>query len=270
MTFNFTHNRGIVNTIAEELPEYYDSDTWIANGARGSTLPGKSTLALGGWVNKTNKNGDLLISPTNGLPVLKSASDFEYLGDRAPKFTLGFLNSFRYKNLGVSFLLDLRVGGGVYNQTEYELYRRGLSVKTLDRESPRILKGVLEDGLENTDNPTINNIMITPYLNTNYYTNTNGGIAPSQFFEKDINALRLRDVTISYDLPSSVAAKTGFLSSVGFYVTFTDLFLITNYTGVDPDTNGNTPASGGAGGYGIDYGTMGRPKGMNLGLRIKL
>jgi ferric enterobactin receptor len=117
------------------------------------------------------------------------------LGDRAPKFTLGYLNSFRYKNLIFRSYLILRVGGDVYNQTEYELYRRGLSVKTLDRESPRILKGVLADGLENTANPTINNIMITPYLNSNYYISTTGGIAPEQFLERDINTLRLRDVT---------------------------------------------------------------------------
>ncbi|RWU07789.1 SusC/RagA family TonB-linked outer membrane protein [Pedobacter chitinilyticus] len=270
MTFNFTHNKGIVNTIAEELPEYYDSDTWIANGARGSTIPGKSTLAIGGWVNEKNNRGDLLINPSTGTPVLKSSSEFEYLGDRAPKFTLGYLNSFRYKNLTLSFLLDLRVGGDVYNQTEYELYRRGLSIKTLDREQPRIIKGVLKDGLENTANPTINNIMITPYTYSNYYSSTTGSIAPEQFLEKNIKTLRLRDVTIAYELPQKLAAKTGFITAVSLYVTFTDLFLITNYTGIDPDVNGNNPATGGAGGYGIDYGSMGRPRGVNMGLRIRL
>ncbi len=270
MTFNFTLNRGIVNTIAEDLPEYYNSDTWIANGARASSSPGKSTYALGGWVNTRNKNGDLVINSQTGLPILKNSTEFEYLGDRAPKFTLGYLNSFRYKNFNLSFLLDLRVGGDVYNQTEYELYRRGLSVKTLDRETPRIIKGVLNDGLQNTDNPTVNTIMITPALFSTYYTSTVGSIAPEQFFERDINTLRLRDVTLSYDLPSSIAAKTKFLSSMGLYVTFTDLFLLTNYSGTDPDVNGNTPSTGGAGGYGIDYGSMGRPLGVNIGLRIKL
>jgi len=270
MTFNFTHNKGIVNTIAEELPEFYDSDTWLANGARGSIQPGRSTLAISGWVNAKNDKGDLLIDPNTGLPILKSSAVFEYLGDRAPKFTLGYVNSFRYKNFNLSFLLDLRVGGDVYNQTEYELYRKGLSVKTLDREQPRILKGVLRDGLENTANPTLNNIMITPYTYTGYYNNTTGGIAPEQFLERDIKTLRLRDVTLAYDLPQSIAAKIKFISSAGLFVTFTDVFLITNYTGIDPDVNGNTPATNGAGGYGIDYGSMGRPLGVNLGLRIKL
>lgn len=77
-------------------------------------------------------------------------------------------------------------------------------------------------------------------------------------------------MTIAYELPQKLAAKTGFITAVSLYVTFTDLFLITNYTGIDPDVNGNNPATGGAGGYGIDYGSMGRPRGVNMGLRIRL
>ncbi|MES2417413.1 MAG: SusC/RagA family TonB-linked outer membrane protein [Bacteroidota bacterium] len=270
MTLNFTHNKGVVNSIADDLPEFYDSDTWIVNGARGSVNPGTSTMALAGWVNARNNKGDLLIDPDKGLPILKSSTEFVYLGDRAPKFTLGFVNSVNYKSFNLSFLFDLRVGGDVYNQTEYELYRRGLSTKTLDREQPRILTGVLKDGLENTDHPTKNTIMITPYTYSTYYTSTTGGISPDQFFEKDIKTLRLRDVTLAYDLPQSVAAKTKFLSNVGLYVTFTDVFLLTNYSGMDPDTNGNNPSTSGAGGYGIDYGSMGRPLTVTMGLRIKL
>ena len=270
MTFNFTHNKGLVKTIAEDLPEFYDSDTWIANGARASVNPGTSTLAIAGWVNKKNKNGELLINPDNGLPALKSSAEFVYLGDRAPRFTLGFVNGFRYKDLSLSFLFDLRVGGDVYNQTQYELYRRGLSVKTLDREIPRIIKGVLEDGLENTDNPTRNTIMITPYTYTSYYTSTTTSLAPEQFLERNIKTLRLRDVTLRYDLPQSLLAKSKVINGLGMFVTFTDVFLLTNYSGMDPDTNGNNPSTSGAGGYGIDYGSMGRPLGVNMGLSIRL
>lgn len=270
MTANFTHNKGIVGEVAEDLPEFYDSDVWIANGARGYVTPGASTLAISGWVNKKNNAGQLLINPDTGLPMLKSDTQFEYIGDRAPRFTLGYLNSFRYKNWNLSFLVDFRVGGDVYNQTDYELYRRGLSTKTLDREQPRILNGVLADGLENTDHPTKNTIMITPYTYSTYYTSTTGSLAPENFLEKNIKTIRLRDITLAYDIPQSWAAKTKFLSSLGMYVTLTDVFLITNYSGMDPDTNGNNPSTGGAGGYGIDYGTMGRPLRMNIGLRVKL
>ncbi|HXI32871.1 MAG TPA: hypothetical protein VNH63_02220, partial [Gemmatimonadales bacterium] len=47
-----------------------------------------------------------------------------------------------------------------------------------------------------------------------------------------------------------------------------DLFLITNYTGLDPIVNGNTAAVGGSGGVGIDYGNFPTPRGFNLGVRV--
>jgi len=270
MIFNFTHNKSRVNSIAEDLPEFYDSDTWLGDGIRGAVYPGSSTGALGGWVNDRNDKGDILINPVTGLPVLKNSTDFYLIGDRMPKFTLGFNNSFNYKNLTLSFLFDLRVGGDVYNQTQYELYRRGLSVKTLDRDVPRVIKGVLKDGLENTANPTLNTIAVTPAFNSNYYSSTVAGIAPEMFVEKNIKALRLRDVTLGFDLPNDVIGKTKFINGLGLYVTLTDVFLITNYSGADPDVNGNNPSVGGLGGYGIDFGNMGRPLGVNIGLRVKL
>lgn len=270
MTFNFTRNRGKVSSISEELPEYYDSDTWVANGVRSAVFPGSSTLALGGWVNRKNKNGDYLINPATGLPMLASDQDFPVIADRTPTFTLGFSNNIRYKNFNVSFLLDLRVGGDVYNQTQYELYRRGLSVKTLDRDVPRVVTGVLNDGLQDSDNPTRNTILVTPSANTNYYTSTTAGISPEMFVEKDVNALRLRDITVAYDFPAKMFSNTSFIRNLGAYVTLTDVFLITNYSGMDPDTNANNPSLGGAGGFGIDYGNMGRPLGINIGLRLKL
>ena len=270
MIVNFTLNRGTVGKVAEELPEYYNSDTWLQNGVRGSVFPGASTGSLGGWVYDRNNKGDVLINPTNGLPWLKNSSDFYVIGDRTPDFLVGFINKFTYKNFNLSFLLDLRKGGDVYNATQYTLYTTGLSMKTLDRETPRVIKGVFRDGLENTDNPTENNIAITPYFNTSYYTSTTNGVAPEQFVEKDINAFRLRDITLQYYFPKSAFANLKTIKDLSVFVTATDVFLITNYSGIDPDSNGNTPGTGGLGGYGIDIGNMGRPLGFNLGLRVKL
>lgn len=270
MTLNYTKNKGTVLSIADELPELYDSDTWVANGLRGAVFPGASTLAIAGWVNQRNNRGDLLINPATGLPILGSDQDFPVIGDRTPKYNIGFVNNLTFKNFNVSFLLDLRVGGDVYNQTQYELYRRGLSVKTLDRDVPRVVTGVLKDGLENTNNPTVNTILVTPSANTNYYSSTTSGIAPEMFVEKNIKSLRLRDVTVAYDFPTKMLSRTNFIQNLSAFVTLTDVFLITNYSGTDPDANSNNPSLGGAGGYGIDYGNMGRPLGVNIGLRLKL
>lgn len=270
ISLNFAKNRGKVLSIAEELPELYDSDAWLQNGVRSAVFPGASTGAMGGWVNDRNTRGDLLISPTNGLPLLKNSTDFYPIGDRTPDFTMGLTNQFTYKNFSLSFLLDLRKGGDVYNATEYTLYTTGLSLKTLDRETPRVIKGVLRDGLENTANPTVNTILVTPYYNSGFYTSTTNGVAPEQFVEKDVNALRLRDFSVQYTFGKEVLTRWKHIKSMSVFLTATDVFLLTNYSGIDPDSNGNNPSLGGMGGYGIDLGNMGRPFGLNVGLRVKL
>jgi len=267
LTINFTRNRGKVLSIAEELPELYDSDTWLFSGVRSAVHPGYSTTAISGNIMPRNKNGDLLINPANGLPVTSTDTRYSPIGDRNPKFTMGIINRFRHKNLSLSFLWDLRYGGDVFNGTEYLSYTRMTSLKTLDREVPRIIKGVLQDGLENTDNPTPNTIAVTPYYNSNYYQ-TN--IGPEMFIERNIKALRLRDVTLNFTFPKSALSRLKFVESLGAFVTLTDLVLISNYSGMDPESNANTPALGGVGGYGIDNGNIGKPIGMNLGLRLKL
>lgn len=263
---NFTRNKGTVVTVPGELPEFYQSDTWLANGVRSSVFKGASTGSLGGFIYDRNNNGDLLIDPSTGRPLLKS-TDYLYMGDRTPDFTVGLNNNFSYKNFDLSFLFDIRKGGDVYNATQYTLYTLGLSPKTLDRETARVVPGVLKDGLENTSTPTRNNITVIPYYSNTYYT---GGIATETFLEKDINWIRLRDITLQYTFPSQLLARQKLISSLSVFVTGTDVFLLTNYNGVDPDSNGNSAGIGGYGGYGIDFGNMGRPVGINFGIRVKL
>ena len=53
------------------------------------------------------------------------------------------------------------------------------------------------------------------------------------------------------------------------FVKGTDLFLITNYTGLDPIVNGNSAAVGGSGGTGIDWGNFPMPRGLNVGVRME-
>lgn len=266
ITFNYTQNKGMLTYLPSDLPALYDSDTWVLSGLRTAAHPGYSTGTVSGTQLARNDHGDILIDPATGLPYISDATYYP-IGDRTPKFMLGTINKFRYKNWSLSFLWDLRVGGDVVNGTEYEMYSRGNSVKTLDREKPRIITGVLKDGLENTANPTKNQIALTPYYNYLYYS-TN--IQAEMFVERDINALRLRDVTLNYELPKAVAQRLGKNTSLGLFFTATDLFLISNYSGMDPESNMNNASLGGIGGYGMDYGNIGKPIGFNVGLRLKL
>ena len=262
---NFAAARGKVIALPHELPESYNSDTWLYGNVRNGVMPGRSTMSLTGFfyqrVDSTQggRKGDLLIDPTTGLP-LRSSVFIDRGYDRQPDFTVGITNSLRFNNFSLSFLVDIRKGGDVFNATQHYLTARGLAPSTIDREEPRVIPGVLRDGKENTANPTVNNIVVVPAVQTNYYTT----MSEELFIEKDINWLRLRDVTLSYAIPGRwVRAR-----SASVYVTATDLALFTNYTGMDPIVNGNTAAVGGSGGVGIDYGNFPMPRGINFGFKV--
>jgi len=142
-----------------------------------------------------------------------------------------------------------------------------LSTRTLDRETPRVIKGVLLDGLENTANPTPNTIVITPLFRSDYYTS---GTLAADFIEKDINWLRMRDITLSYRLGKTLLSRQKILKSATVFCTATDVFMITNYNGADPAVNGNNAGTrGGVGGIGMDFGNLATPRGINFGLNVQ-
>ena len=259
VTVNWTSAGSIVTSLPHALPESYVSDTWLYGNVRNGTMPGLSTLSLTGFYYLRNNQGKLLIDPATGLPI-RSTTFIDAGYDRQPDFTIGLGNTFRYKRLSFDFLLDIRKGGDVFNATQHYLTTHGLSMETLDRDQPRVIDGVLRDGKENSANPTPNNIVIVPGVQTTYYTN----MSEELYIEKNINWLRLRDLTVSYAIPGRfLGARTA-----SVYLTGTDLFLITNYSGLDPIVNGNTAAVGGSGAVGMDFGNFPMPRAVNFGINV--
>lgn len=262
---NFTKTDSKLLSLPATLPEYYTSDTWMYGNIRGGARVGSPLTTFTGYTNLRNLNGDILINPANGQPLMDTT--FPIVGDRNPDFVVGLLNSFSYRNFRMSFLLDIRKGGDVYNGTEAYLSAQGLSTRTLNREQPLIVNGVLRDGLENSANPTQNNIQVSPYYQNEYY---NINIVDSNFIEKDINWLRMRDITVSYNVPSEILKKSKIFQSISMNLTVTDAFIVTNYSGADPAVNGLNASAGGAGGTGFDYGVISNPRGVNLGFKFGL
>ena len=179
---------------------------------------------------------------------------------RSPDFTVGVTNTFRYKRFQLNFLIDIRKGGDVLNATEHFLTSRGLTDRTLDRDKPRVINGVMRDGKENSATPTPNNIIVIPAVQTAFYTN----ISEELFIEKNINWVRLRDLTMRYNIPPRLLKAR----DASIALTLTDLFVFTNYSGLDPIVNGNTAAVGGSGGAGIDFGNFPMPRGIAFSLRM--
>ena len=260
---NFDRSRGRVISLPRNLPESYVSDTWLFGNVRNGTMPGLSTESLTGNFYLRNKKCQILIDPATGLPLrsagfIDAACGGQKGYDRHPDFTVGLTNNFKYQRFSLNFLLDFRKGGDVFNATEQYLTARGLTMRTLDRFQPRVIAGILRDGLENSANPTPNNIVVIPGVQTNYYTS----ISEELFIERNINWVRLKDVTLQYIVPER------YVRNASVFVTGTDLFLITNYTGLDPIVNGNSAAVGGSGGAGIDFGNFPSPRTYSFGVKL--
>lgn len=259
---NFNKMWNEVIELPANVAEYYLADTWLYLNARGGLIKGQPTTTITANSYQRNNKGQILIDPTNGFP-LTTGSTFLLAGDRNPDFTLGAINTLRLKNWRLSMLWDLKVGGDIYNGTNHYLTRAGKSLLTEDRFIPRVVQGVLRDGRENTDNPTPNNIVIVPAYNDAYYTT----LPDAEFIEKDVNWLRLRDLSLSYTLPTTRLGFIRGLKNLNFFVTGNDLLLFTNYTGPDPSVNGVTAGARGVGGFGFDFGTLATPVSVNFGLR---
>ncbi len=258
---NFTKTKNKLLTLPDILPEFYISDTWLYGNARAGLRRGGPTTSITSAGYARNNAGQILVDSTTGFPVLDPT--FLVRGDRNPDFTLGINNSIKYKNWTINMLWEAKVGGDVFNGNELYLTTIGRSELTANRESPQVFNGVLRDGLENTANPTRNNIVVLPYLNNGFYTSA----FPEEYFiEKDVNYMRLRDLTIKYDF-RNLLKNSKALKSLSVFVTGNNLLLISNYNGADPAVNGTSPATRGVGAFGFDFGTVAEPISINLGLR---
>ena len=267
---NFTKTNSKLLKMGEGISEFYNSDTWLYGNVRnGARLGGPLTTLTAISQYQYNNAGQLLISPTTGLPLTTSATAAWFpAGDRNPDFKMGVSNSFTYKGINLNFLFDIKKGGDVFNATGLYLYKIGLHEKSIEnREVATTFDGVLKDGLENTANPTPNNFTIIPYYNNTFYTSS---VIDQEFIERDVNWVRLRDLTISYNLPPKLLGSSKVIKSVSIAFTGTDLLMWTNYTGGDPGVNGTTVATGGSGSMGIDYGNLPIPKTFNFNIRVGL
>ena len=179
------------------------------------------------------------------------------VGNREPDFIGGFENTLRYKRFTLSFLLDIRIGGDVFNGTEYALVANGLSKQTLlnDRQSVT-LKGVSsQTGADTTITYDANQsykIGSTTYSGTSriqsYWANY---AANSYNFITSVNWLKLRSVSLTYDF-SGILKNQKVIKGLTASAIGTNLFTWTNYKGMDPEVSA-AGGTGGSGSTGIDY-----------------
>ncbi|MDF0715768.1 SusC/RagA family TonB-linked outer membrane protein [Muricauda sp. 334s03] len=253
-TLNFGTNKSTVADLPGFLSEVYLSDSWtFMNSAAGAAILDGSLFGLRGKRPQRNENGEVLVQ-SNGLPVLEDAV-YDNV-NRLPDWTLGITNSFKYKNLSLSFLFDIAQGQDIYNATSSALVYYGQSPITLNRGESIVIEGVDASGVQN-QTPVV--------MNQDYYQNYYS--QNSENFIEDGSFARLRYVTLGYKFPKTLLDKLS-LSSLEFYATGRNLLTITNYSGVDPDVNTFGAGISGAGSMYIDNLGTSNTRGFDLGLKF--
>lgn len=128
-----------VNEIKEMVKEYYHPlSPKPLNIPEVSKDNGRVLLKVGGSINDIyarkvlakDNQGFVNVSPSGGMNL--ETVDPIYLGKTTPDFTMGWNNNFTYKNFGLSFLINARVGGIVTSSTQALLDRFGVSKASAD------------------------------------------------------------------------------------------------------------------------------------------
>ena len=238
VTANFSLNRGEVKSLPEDMIEIQGtqySDVFTTAYLHGSTT------ALSGRDYERTPDGQIIVNE-NGYPII-SAAKSNLIGNREPDFLLGIGSSFRWKDLSVSFLFDGRCGGDVYNATRRGLVSGGMeNLLTKYRNHEVVVKGVVAQ----PDGTYVPNT--TPVLFDNNFVNTYYHAVSSNFIE-DGSYIRLSYLTLAYDF-SKFLKKACPIKGLKLSATGRNLFLLSKYTGSDPQIIAGT--GGGTGSAGVD------------------
>lgn len=183
------------------------------------------------------QDGQLVIQ-SNGLP--KIADETGNVGNPIPNWLMGIRNTFEWNKFTFSFLFDIRNGGDIWNGTWARMHQLGVSGASADREGTFVIPGVKEsDGSEN-------DIEVTARTYWRSYKGDAGGAAEE--FVETVNWVRLRDLSLGYSFDWS--KKNWGIQYLNVNFTARNLWLSTNYNGVDPETS-LTGAGSNIGGF--DY-----------------
>lgn len=251
MQVNFTRNRNIVEDLPNGIP-LLEFQTSGLSSTRSVAIKGQPYGVLYGTRYLRNENGQILVS-NDGYPLVDVVPGI--VGDPNPDFTLGIRNTFTYKGITLTALIDIKKGGDVYNGTKNVMLYLGTHKITENRDEDYVFPGVnVNTGLPNT---------VAVKRNFDYYSRLGTLAGLSEAAIEDGSYVRLREIALSYNLPAKWLSNSpvkGF--SIG--ISGRNLLLLTKYSGIDPETN----LSGTSNSLGRDYFNMPNTKGIEFNIQV--
>jgi hypothetical protein len=138
----------------------------------------------------------------------------------------GLNNDFSFANFNLSFLIDYNYGNKILSATENYAYRRGLHKETLVGREGGVTTGVVEGGAANTVTATAQN----------YYTALANNVTKVSVENGDF--IKMRQLTLGYNLPSSVLENLPLIRAVNISFVARNLFYIMKKTdNIDPEAS---------------------------------
>lgn len=188
------------------------------------------------------ETGELMYRDLNGDGSI-TTSDRTYIGNPNPDFTYGLTNTFSWKNLNLSVLIQGSQGNDIYNasrmETEGMYDGKNQSTRVLERwRRPGMISSIPKAGYD---------------------------MKVSSYYIEDGSFMRIKDVTLSYNVGVSKLKKLG-ITRLQPYFTASNLLTFTKYLGFDPEVNqwGNSGTV-----QGIDWGTYPQTRTFIIGLNVE-
>jgi TonB-linked SusC/RagA family outer membrane protein len=269
--FNFTKNTnkitslGSADVIGEDTdPSYFLPRTTFSGAAPvGYVTIGEPIGVFYGYktdglyrtqeeANQSTKSntlpGDLRYVDVDGNGEI-NADDRTIIGSPHPDFIYGFNTTVKYKNLSLRLFLQGQSGGVVWNG--------------MRRFNNGITRGanVLAERADYWTPSNTAAVWPVPRENRSPSRGGGGNMGESDFFLEDASYLRMREITLTYDLPEDIL---GVLNGQ-VYVTAQNLFTITDYLGYNPDTNARANVRGS---YGYDISSYPLARTFLLGVKL--
>lgn len=242
----------------------------IQNSAKPAKYPSDGVFSRGNtvWV------GDIKYKDVdeNGVIDERDRTD---IGSPLPKFTFGWTNTFRYKNLDLSIFLNGSYGNKVMNYNSLTLTHMNSTwtnqlqsvVSKRARLEPIDPTIVYADGskwYDHIDNVRVKNPGTkVPHTSIN---DPNDNDRISDRYVEDGSFLRIKNITLGYTFPKALLNKAK-IENLRVYVNIQNLYTFTKYTGYDPEVGASTQDSTGLT-YGLDNGRYPSPAMYSFGLNI--
>lgn len=225
-SLNFSRN---INTVVELLPGEPDKyvDFGSAEGYTARIYTGGSFGDLYGYKFLRNEAGQIILDDKTGAP--RKTAEIEYMGNLEPKFSLGWNNSFAYKQLSLNFLINAKIGGKAFSQTEAMLDGYGVSART-------------GEARDNGNLVAINAIKgTTPVTSIDaklYYTTIGDRNGISEAYVYDRTNIRLTQLALTYDLDVNKLKLP--IKAASFSVVGNNMFFIYKKAPFDPELTMST------------------------------